>query len=251
MDAIVTNLSDAATVIDVPPSEPQAHYGRLSRRFLAAVVDGLVYNVVLLLVFGTAGSFDLGSGVRFALLAVAVMFILLYEPFLVSLYGQTLGHRATNLRVVANTESGRLGFFKALPRWLLKLVTGILAFITMLVTRRHQALHDLVFGTTVQIADVAKARPGQYALERPLSAGGLPSPLRRGVVGLAYVFVAFLAMTVATLALVSDDCIHYERCSKAEDIASEITGTLFLGGAVTLLVLAWQGRLWGARGQRI
>ena len=88
--------------------------------------------------------------------------LLLYEPVMVAWVGGTLGHWALNLRVVDNRTEGNPGLVKAVGRWLLKGLLGVFTFLSMSLTRRHQALHDLLTATTVQIRDPSKAAPHHF-----------------------------------------------------------------------------------------
>src|SRR5215217_4317487 len=114
----------------------------------------MVVSLVVITIIGAVTDDVPGSGrvVIVALLGV----VLLYEPILVSVRGATIGHRRVDLQVV--TGSGhRPGFGRALARYLIKAILGIPAFLTMMLTRRHQALQDILTGTTVQVRDPENA----------------------------------------------------------------------------------------------
>ncbi len=171
------------TITGDPSSPPidGPRYGRFLRRFQAAVIDVIV---ILLAIYGavfiavTLNSENLARTLGFS---IAIGW-LLYEPVLVALTGSTVGHYLCNLRVVDNRTGGNINFFKAVARTLLKAVLGWLSFITMATTRRHQAIHDLATGSTVQIRNLAQASPASlprrtdravergHALARPPSA---------------------------------------------------------------------------------
>ena len=70
------------------------------------------------------------------------------------------------LRVVDDTTGGRIGFWKAVLRFWIKGILGILSFLTIAFTRGHQAIHDLYTFSTVQIRDAAKAQPHHYVTEK-------------------------------------------------------------------------------------
>ena len=228
-------------------SDPPPLFATFPRRLLALTVDGLVWLAVIALAAVLGTNLPLGPRTRAALWIGCLLFALLYEPILVAWTGRTLGHRALNLRVVAETPTGRLSYGKAQLRWLMKVFTGVAAFITMPATRRSQALHDLPFGTTVQIHDRARATPAQYVEERPAPAGGpLPSPLRRALVSVGYAVFFFVLLIVATALTSSAECLD-GRCTKGEELVSAVLSTTWFAGTILVAVLAWQGRMWGCR----
>ena len=99
------------------------------------------------------------------MLSLAVL-ILAYDPVLVAFFGATIGHRLTNLRVVADGDGGNLGLLKAIARALIKDVLGWFSFTAMAFTPRHQGLHDVFTHSAVQVRDLSKAQAHHFAPER-------------------------------------------------------------------------------------
>ena len=144
----VTNISDST-------SAPL--YARFSRRLKGLFVDWVLALIVIycgLSLSIATGNDDFSRIIGFLIVAA----LLLYEPMMVSQTGGTI----TNLRVVDEMTHGNISFLKAAVRSLIKGLLGWFSFLTMLVGRRNQAIHDLLTGSTVQIRDPAKASPGQY-----------------------------------------------------------------------------------------
>jgi uncharacterized RDD family membrane protein YckC len=81
-------------------------------------------------------------------------------------FGGTIGHRTMNLRVVDNRTAGNVSLPKALARFIVKGLLGILSFFTMNFSRRHHAVHDILTGSSVQIRNPSKAQPHHYTLGR-------------------------------------------------------------------------------------
>jgi uncharacterized RDD family membrane protein YckC len=176
------------------------------------------------------------------------LFIVLYEPILVWRWGATLGHRAVNLRVVSNLSDGRVSFPRALARTFLKFVIGAFAFLFMAATRRHQALHDLAVGTTVQVHDIGRADPVHFVYERPAeSTDGLPSKGRRVAVILSYSALSFLGFVLVSAVVLSEACLEERRCSAGEELAAVVVTTVWLFLLAGIFALGWRGWLWGAR----
>jgi hypothetical protein len=162
--------------------------------------------------------------------------------------GGTVGHLATNLRVVDDASGRNPGLLRAAARFWIKTALGVLSFVTMLLTRRHQAVHDSLTRTTVQIRDLAKAQPDDYLVERPaVESASMPSPARRILVVVMYQVVLFLAISIAITLLVSTACVEANRCTPGEEVVTNAVGLVWIGASLLCLVAGWRGRLWGAR----
>jgi uncharacterized RDD family membrane protein YckC len=238
-------LSDRVGTESVEPA-----YGRFSRRLKAVVIDGIVMLLLMvaaLIVAISTGSDNVGRILGFTVVAVW----LLYEPLLVSLTGSTIGHYRTNLRVVDNRTHGNPSFLKAVARVIIKGMLGIYSFITMATTSRHQAVHDLLTGSTVQILDRSKARSGNYVTTRT-ETPGMPTVGRRLLVITAYVVAAFtlvllVIMGINEAGLISEECLNRDRCSATDNAVSfaPILGMICI--PVFCIVQGWRGRLYGCR----
>jgi hypothetical protein len=222
-------------------------YATFPRRVRALVLDGFVLMAALLVVVFLAAAVQFAQRGRVALFIGLITLVFLYEPVAVSVRGRTVGQWLCNLRVVAPTPSQRLPFWKAFLRWLLKGLTGFASFATMGATQRNQALHDLPFGTTVQIANREKACDGEFVLERPIIDGELPSPWRRVLIIGGYWLLLFLLSSVVTAAVASPACIDTGTCEAAERHVLQVLNAAWLAGCIAAGIFGWQGRLWGAR----
>jgi uncharacterized RDD family membrane protein YckC len=226
-------------------------YARFTRRLQAVLVDVIIFMLIFAGALILAVSLKSDNVARILGFTVVATW-LLYEPILVSMTGGTLGHWLYNLRVV-DDGGGNLSFGKAVIRVVVKTVLGWYSFITMALTHRHQAVHDLLTKSTVQIRDLAKAQPHHFTARREqLTPPGMPSVARRVVVIIGYLFVCFVLFTLALPGLaavgaVSMQCIDGRPCSGPELL---ILSVLWLGWAslsIWAAVLGWRGRLWGAR----
>src|SRR6185312_15085112 len=82
---------------------------------------------------------------------------------------------------------------QAFARYFLKLVLGIPSFVTMALTRRYQAAHDLLTHTTVRLAASAEPDAHAFHVERTEDGQGLlPSRLRRAVVMVVYLAAIYI-----------------------------------------------------------
>jgi len=217
------------------------------------MIDWIVFLLLMvgsLFVVTALQSDSVGRYVGFAAIAV----ILLYEPLLVSITGGTIGHHLTNLRVVDDRTNGNINFAKALARFVIKGILGWYSFISMWVTRRHQAVHDLLTFSTVQIRDPAKASPHHYSTKRTeFDSSTMPSWTRRFVVIVGYLLLIGVVVIITTGALlmaglVSQACLDNElRCGKAEYLLTVVLGLGWLALSLLCIVLGWRGKLPGCR----
>ena len=233
--------------LDSPPSG-EVFYPRLVRRVRAYLIDQMVLLALFaawLLLLPWMEGFTSAQRI-FALMAP----IWLAEPCLVSLTGATIGHHLMRLRIRDARADRNLGFFRATLRAVLRLMLGWLSVLFILVTRRRQALHDVLLGSVVVIArpeglpayDLLAALP--FDLQR---APGMPSKWRRLLIVLLYLLAASIAVGVAAVVLISPQCSSDEMCTREEEIVQAICGWAWLAAAAAIVVLGMRGRLWGAR----
>lgn len=212
------------------------------------LLDAVIIMVCItgLLILSSIASDVPGSGRLLVFGTVALL--VFYEPLMVWRFGATIGHQRNNLRVVADATGENPGPLRALARYLVKTVLGLFSFATMALTVRHQAVHDRLTGTTVQIRDMAQAKPGDLEWERaPLPVVGMPSRLRRSVVISIYELVILAVLGTLQTIAVSEQCAFKEICSAGEKLLSGIISLVWMGAAVALLIYGWRARLLGAR----
>ena len=231
--------------------EPPVAYARFSVRVRALLLDAVVVTAGLLVVVALAELTRDVPGAGRVLVVAFLGAVLLYEPLMVSRFGGTVGHRVANLRVVDDRSGGNPGLPRAAARFAIKGALGLLSFTTMALTRRHQAIHDQLTGSTVQIRDLQAADPRDYhharnAAELP----GLPSPARRSTVIVAYLVASFVALAVASAALLPDACLSGRRCTDGETLLTGVLDAAWLAGMAGCVIAGWRGRLWGARARR-
>jgi hypothetical protein len=130
-------------------------------------------------------------------------------------------------------------------------VLGIVSFVAMAVTRRHQAVHDSLTGTTVQIRDFHRARVTDFAFERVADPViRLPSRARRFAIVLAFLVAAFVIMSVLMVVLVTPACLDEIACTAGEMLIVDVISLSWLAASVIVIIAGWRGRLWGARATR-
>ena len=230
-------------------------YARFLPRVRALLIDAIILILELYAAVTVAvaiGSDDLARPLGFAVAASW----LLYEPLLVSFAGGTIGHRIANLRVVDDRTGGNVSLPKAFARTIIKGVLGWLSFVTILATRRSQAIHDLLTRSTVQLRDQSRAAPGYYVYERTeLSDPALPSRTRRALVIVVYLLLTCVMYFVAVaglywVGLLSQACVLSSRCSQADRLGVLVVFGCVIAVCAACIGFGWRGRLFGARRRR-
>jgi uncharacterized RDD family membrane protein YckC len=186
-------------------------YGRFSRRLQAVLFDSIIFLLLMAAALSVATAMQSDNFGRI-LGYTFVTILVLYEPVLVPLTGGTVGHYLCNLRVVDDRTNGNIGFLKAVARTLVKSVLGIYSFITMGTTLRHQALHDVLTRSTVQIRNLARAKEFHYRAERTIV--GVPSRTRRASVIVLYLIVLYVLVGIVGVFLPAG-CFTRGVCSAA------------------------------------
>jgi len=233
--------------LDVPP-QGEVFYPRLVRRVRAYLIDQMVLLALLaawLLLLPWMEGFTSAQKI-FALSAP----MWLAEPCLVSLTGATIGHHLMYLRIRDARADRNLGFVRATLRAVLRLMLGWLSVLFILVTRRRQALHDVLLGSVVVIARPGRLPAYDLLVALPFDlqhAPGMPSRGRRLLIVLLYLLGASIAVGIVAVVLISPQCSSDEMCTREEEIVQAICGWVWLAAALAIVVLGVRGKLWGAR----
>jgi uncharacterized RDD family membrane protein YckC len=257
-------------LVSETPDEPVL-YATLPRRIQAIAVDSLLLAAVL--VAGAIAGESLPAGVARAVNIASLLALVLYEPLMVWRYGSTLGHRALNLRVVAD-EGGSLPLWRALLRGIVKPLLGFISLLFVAVTSRRQALHDMLARCTVQPRDAAAASAAHFTVERqepapaldasavPLSAGQVPQAVpyaahapepvaphwgHRLAVTLGYCLLISLLFASGVGVPVTHACLDGGPCTAGEQNVLGAVGFVWIAALGALALAGWQGMLPGAR----
>ena len=148
-------VAETEVTVDSEASSDTHAYARFTRRIQGVFIDAIIFMVILAAALMLAVSFASDHIARI-LGATVVVTWLFYEPLLVSLTGGTIGHYLCNMRVV-DDRGGNVSFIKAFARMIIKSLLGWYSFLAMAMTSRHQAVHDLLTRSTVQMRDLTKA----------------------------------------------------------------------------------------------
>ena len=221
-------------------------YVRLSRRIGAVLVDGFVIALALFAVIAVVSMLPIQPPLDLVLVGLITGSI---EPLLVAYVGGSVGHYLYGLRVRRASSDQTLGVLQSYLRLLVKLPLGIASLVTVLTSRRHQAIHDLACGSIV-VYRKPEEQPKSYLLaERTDDKDNYvyPSKMRRVLFILLYYILLFGLFTTALLFLLSDGCFSGGRCSRYESATEMICSVLFNLGLFVIAWLGWRGSLPGCR----
>jgi len=241
-----------ATLEDLPADAVQpssARYATFTSRFRAVIFDSAIVcaGIVLIAIAADATDRIPGSGRVAWLLMFAAVF--LYEPIFIWRRGATIGHARNHLVVVSQRSGGTPTLGQAFARYVLKVVLGLPSFVTMVFSRKHQAIHDWLSGTTVQLAANADAAIHEFHIERTEDdARILPSRRRRVIVLVGYLIALFLLYGMVFGALDPTGCARQQICSDGRRLVLRGISLSWITLSLAAVVAAWKGLLLGARG---
>ncbi len=127
------------------------------RRAAARLVDLVVVFAALIFAIVVSASSADGAAAPFgaAVIVAWLLYLFLYPWFTVALWGQTPGKMAVGIKVVRGSDEGRVGWSRALGRYLSEFALGVfslpllLSFLWPLWDSRNETLHDKMAGTIV------------------------------------------------------------------------------------------------------
>lgn len=236
----------------VPEVSRLPQYPRLLRRVRAALIDSVVF---VLLFFAWQLSLDLLDEDAHAALKLApfLLGLLLAEPGLVAWTGGTIGHHAMGLRIRDAHDDRNIGLVRATLRAVLRTLLGWFSLVFILITRRHQAIHDYVSRSVVVLRQPSLLPESERVAERAPAPDGfeMPSGWRRAGVIVLYTVLSFVLVSIAGALLMSDPCLYYDQCTPFEDVTATVIGLGWFAAVAAVLVLGWRGQLFGCRRQPI
>jgi len=139
----------------------ELNYARISTRFGAAFLDGLILGAVNMTLgfcvglLGAAAARNNPSGfiaIQFVVFAIELAIGVSYETIMVGKYGATLGKMACKIKVVT-ADGGRVSYGRACGRYFAKMLSGFTCLIGYIMAifdnPQKRALHDRICNTRV------------------------------------------------------------------------------------------------------
>jgi uncharacterized RDD family membrane protein YckC len=123
-------------------------YGTLINRLKAIIIDALV--LMGLCMIATAIFSRIGYVSDTVRMVVFIFIFLLYDPLFTSIFGATIGHLIIGLKIRrAKDNTRKLIFPMALIRFIIKGTLGFISLMTISITKKNRAIHDIVAGSVV------------------------------------------------------------------------------------------------------
>jgi len=225
------------------------HYPKLIKRVHAWIIDSCLFFFIIL------GSLLLPNfiGIEDALLKLVmiVLPIISFEPILITFTGGTLGHHYAGLKIVDSKSQNRLSLVKSYIRFIIKILLGTYSFFMMLITKRHQAAHDLFSGSLVLFKNPETVSAAYKLEERKVDFIDQKPPLiRRALVVIVICFLCSFLLGIIVISLVSQNCIHNDICSVSEENILIWLGSVVIIMIIGVAIAGFLGKLPGARIKR-
>jgi uncharacterized RDD family membrane protein YckC len=227
--------------------EPVAIYPRFLRRVRALLIDWAITVFVLTTWWLSIPLIDGHSVVTKFAYPIIAWFVL--DPMFVWRLGGTPGQYFMKLRIQDKESGKHIGLPRAIIRSLLKILTGTWSFVLVFMTKRHQALHDVLTSTTVILRNPELLPSREQIHERALDVGtyNYPTALRRVLVMFSYIVLATVVLAVLLDLTLPETCILYEQCKTTETLVLNGLSGIWWFGIIAILISGWRSRLYGAR----
>ena len=123
-------------------------YPVLKDRIKAAFFDSIVIIIAMFIISDLFSRFENVPN-EYRIIAFILIFFI-YDPFAVAFFGGTIGHHINEIEVKRRDDISRnIQIHNALIRFLFKAVFGWLSFITMNMSNKNRAIHDIFAGSIV------------------------------------------------------------------------------------------------------
>lgn len=221
-------------------------YPRLLRRLQAILIDSLVLPcaIIIFLLLGDA----IGIKQTWGRALCFLLPIFIFEPGLVAFTGGTVGHHLMKLRVATMDGKRNINIFAALIRFVVKFAVGLLSLSCVLITRQHQALHDLLARSIVVYKNpIHLSAREALSLRLPDANYIYPRVWRRVLVTLMYIVLATMLLGILMAIVVSKNCVEHDVCSVNESFVVLGLEFVWLFAMGWILVKVWNGHLYGCR----
>lgn len=215
-------------------------------RLQAAIWDGVILSTAFAFSGIFISGFDLPTSIKILFVA-SILFLL--EPGLVSLTGSTIGHALRGLKVEHAHTNKNLNIVMATVRFFAKAVLGLYSLVSILVTSRRQAIHDMVSNSVVVLRHPERFPEEDQMTEQSLSDFKFqyPSKVRRTLITGLYILASLFLLGAAILTLVPGNCVMYNDCSYSDDMTVLASSLVWIGVLFFLVYAGARGLLWGAR----
>lgn len=225
-------------------------YASLPRRIKASIVDGIILLSLFTLIPIVFSSVSNSETPVKAILMYAPLF--LFEPFLITYLGYTIGHYFFGIRIVRIDNHLKCPLYISFVRYYAKALLGVFSATYMLFSKNQQAIHDHLAKTIVLLSKKKLENNPELAnshSESTLDFSYLQSsPLKRFVIFILwYIFCAIIlgiAIEVIALFVIPGYTIETEKMPEYMEITAQLIFAILF---FLLALAAAQGYLPGAR----
>lgn len=220
-------------------------YPVLFLRIKAMMIDSVAYTVLLFVMVLLAIDLEIDNSIIQTSFILAP--VMLFEPISVWITGGSIGHHLAGIRVINKNTGENLFVLNGIVRFVAKFLLGVLSLISMLVTKRHQTIHDFVSMSVVVFKNEESVSPNHRLEERELTyTGTKPSFGRRLVVAIAYSVISIICLSLILYLLISPSCININRCTEIERLRIRVGGWIWVTSAVFFVLMSLFSKLPGA-----
>ena len=222
-------------------------YTRISKRITALMIDGVFLSIVFLITIFIAKRLGIDSPYHESILILSIVFSV--EPFFVSITGASFGHHLSGMRVRRSLVDKKLNLALSYLRFLTKLLLGFLSLISILTTKKHQSIHDLISHSIVVHKNRHSVRSYEVLSERVEETDKYiyPSVFRRIFVICCYLLLLFVLIVFGVNVLLSAACFGGGSCSSLDAVIEWLFSTIFWVVFFVVIWSGWQGRLMGCK----
>ena len=139
----------------------------LHARLIAAFIDSNVIAACVLIGFILYDHFFSPNKIWLYLITSGIL--LAYEPLAVSWRGQTLGHWYKNIQIIDARSGERIGFLRALFRYIIKYTIWPLSISWMVFSHWHHSIQDLFTNSRVISAGKIEIDTGDAEMQGPVA----------------------------------------------------------------------------------
>lgn len=227
--------------------EAPVAFAPLSKRLAALLFDGVFMAFYFALTVMAVNGLALDSSKLESVLIIGVC--LSIEPLLVAYTGASLGQHLMKLRVRKVADNRRLNLFQAYWRSAIKILFGLPSLLTVLSSRRYQAIHDMLASSIVVLSAEGISKASYLLHERTdqTELYDYPPAWRRIAMMFVYIVLLFICMALATYLVFSDACLDANRCSQWEQAFNFLLSAGFWIALFVVINCCWKAQMPGCR----
>ncbi len=145
----------------------EKNYPGVSDRVKAVVTDSFI---IIFFLFVVSYIFSYFENVPTIIRIIAFVFVvILYDPFMTSVFGGTIGHMMFGIRVKReNNQTKNILFPFAIIRFIAKAILGWVSLLSVHGNEKRKAIHDYIVGSVVvyKKSDQRESKPDESGISK-------------------------------------------------------------------------------------